>query len=182
MRCLLDLDGVLVDFVNGACRAHGRENPFYRYGSAGEWEMATLWGISQDDFWLPLRSEEFWAGLFWTEDGSEILALVEQSFGTENVCLLSNPSGHPGAAAGKIRWIGKYLPQYLDKRFLIGPAKEFCAGTNSVLIDDRAENIDDFERAGGGGILVPRAWNRQHKVAWDALRCVEQQIKAILND
>jgi hypothetical protein len=50
-----------------------------------------------------------------------------------------------------------------DKRVLIAnghTAKASVAGPGKILIDDKNENIDEWEAAGGIGILYPRPWNR----------------------
>jgi len=57
-----------------------------------------------------------------------------------------------------MRWIREHLPAY-SRRFLIGPAKEFCANPRSVLIDDSETNVKAFFEAGGHTVLVPREWN-----------------------
>lgn len=166
MHVLLDMDGVLVNFVEGLCRALGKTNPYYPElapGAAGVWNFWTLLGVSVDEFWAPARNTSFWTGLDFMPDGLEILAAVEQAAGPENICLLSCPSGDPAAAAGKVTWIAEHLPQY-RRRFLLGPAKEFCAGAESLLIDDRDDNVIAFAKRGGRMILVPRPWNSMHEL------------------
>jgi 5'(3')-deoxyribonucleotidase len=160
MKCLLDLDGLLVDFCKGA---HAYHNIPYSTGDSypypkGFWDIDTLLPISQDDFWKPF-GYDFWANLPWMEDGQQILQLVERLFGVENICICSCPPQDPNAVGGKIEWVKKNIPQY-SRRCIITPRKEFCAHSNVVLIDDRDKNIDTFIENGGHGILVPRLWNR----------------------
>ena len=142
MKCLLDLDGVLVDFVAGVCKAHGSCNVYERPESRGQYMMEPLLGVSGNKFWEPC-DEEFWANLDPMPDGFDILHTVEAAFGQDNICLLTSPSLNPGCASGKYRWIEKHLPAY-KRRFLIGPRKEFCAHPVAVLIDDYDANIEKF--------------------------------------
>lgn len=154
MKALLDLDGVLVDFVSGAQRLHGQPvGPHL----ITDWDFYEGWGLTPESFWAPM-GEEFWAGLDWTAEGRSILAVVEAAVGRENVCLLTSPCDTPGCVEGKVRWIRRYLPEY-RRRFLVGPAKEYAAGPGRVLIDDSDANVIRFSAAGGNTVLVPRPWN-----------------------
>lgn len=146
LKCLLDLDGVLADFIGGLCKLRGtpRVDPSgWNCIDAHEWEK---------------MDEEFWATLDRTPEFEAILTTVEETFGPENVCLLTSPVRTAGCLEGKMRWIRKHLPAY-SRRFLIGPAKEFCANPRSVLIDDSETNVKAFTDAGGYAVLVPREWN-----------------------
>lgn len=171
MKCLLDLDGVLCDFVTGICAAHNSPNVYDNPANAGKYAMEELLGLSATQFWKPC-DEAFWAGLPRMRDFQQILSLVEDAFGQENVCLLTSPSVNEGCATGKIRWIYEHLPAY-KRRFLIGPPKHFCAHDGAVLIDDYDTNIAKFQAAGGHAIIVPRRWNSMHDVGepLNHLRC-----------
>lgn len=161
LKCLLDLDGVLADFVSAVCRAHFRKNPFLRKENHGKYFMHELWNISENDFWKPLCGLDFWANVPMMPDAHEILKVVEDFFGIDNICILTSPSADPLSASGKLAWIQKHLPDY-RRRFLIGPRKEFCAGPRRVLLDDWEKNTDAFNKAGGIGFIVPRRWNRMY--------------------
>ncbi len=153
----LDLDGVLVDFTGAACLAHNRPNP-YEIEGATDYHMERIWGITQEEFWRPLRGFDFWANLPWISDGREILRIVEERFGRENIILLSKPYSSPESASGKVEWILNNLPQYADQ-YLLGSAKDFCSHPGAILIDDYDYNIEMWAARGGTGILVPRPWN-----------------------
>lgn len=145
-KCLLDMDGVLADFIGGLFKLRGvpRVDPTaFECVSRGEWEKM--------DF-------DFWANLEPTPEFAPILGTVEEIFGRENVCLLTSPCMTRGCHDGKYAWIRKHLPEY-KRRYLIGPAKHFCAGPNTYLVDDSDDNCDAFVKAGGQAFLVPRAWN-----------------------
>lgn len=161
MKAFVDLDGVLVDFLGGACQAHGRTSPYGQVGSAGVWDVSRLWGITDEQFWAPLASREFWSGLSWTADGPEILGILESVFGASNMVLLTAPGLTAESAAGKVDWIQRHLPTY-QNRYLIGTAKHFCARAGCVLIDDRDSNLQSWQAAGGLAVQVPRPWNTGH--------------------
>ncbi len=180
MKILLDLDGVLVDFVGGACKAHGRPNPYAEplVATAGRYGMDEIWGMGAAKFWKPLKDPKFWEGLEFMPDAEVLLEVCEQAVGAENVCLLTSPSLGSGPVLGKANWIGKRMPGY-RLRFLIGSAKTFCAHSGSVLVDDSDHNVDAFRNAGGHAVMVPRAWNRLHTQRHQVLDWVKTRLEVI---
>jgi 5'(3')-deoxyribonucleotidase len=160
MRCFVDMDGVLVDFVGGALRRHNREVENW---PAGEFNMAKVLAMPKRQFWDGLGRAEFWATLEATPEAHELIALLEAEFGSWELCILSSPTRDPQCAAGKVEWLQRCLPEY-QRRFLIGPEKRFCAGPECLLIDDADHNVDRFREAGGCAILFPRPWNRLHSI------------------
>lgn len=157
-KAILDLDGVLVDFVGGAAKQHGVQYPD---PYPNTYDIAKAFNMQPRFFWEGLRGSEFWEGLNWMPDGKLILQILEIAFGSENIVICTSPTLDPEAASGKIRWIQRELPQYA-RQFLIGPAKHFCAGPSTLIIDDHDANVKKFVEHGGKGILIPRPWNSNH--------------------
>ena len=180
-KCFLDLDGVLSDFML-AC--HVWYNIPYDYEKypypVGEWDCIPPKDMSCEEFWDNLSSL-YWGTMPWTEDGLEILKVVEEEFGQENVCILTSPARNPECAAGKLLWIQKNLPQY-RRQFLIGPPKHFCASENAVLIDDSDRNLANFEKAGGKSVCVPRKWNKEHMYTDDTVGVFRLNLTACLSE
>lgn len=151
----LDIDGVLADFTQGVFRAVGRK---YDYNDP----VLKNWMWYGDiGFDLPqidsLCNINFWAGLPWMHDGKEILQLVERAF--NNIYLLTTPMPNPGSYTGKMLWIERHLPKYINRTIITQIPKQHFANVTSLLIDDRYENCYQFQNAGGLAILVPRPWN-----------------------
>lgn len=148
-RALLDMDGVLVDFVAGVFRHRGlpRVPVQWDFVTPSEWESFGF---------------DFWANLELTPEAGEILRATITAFGLGNICILSSPCKTAGCMEGKLAWLRKHLPSF-SRRFLFGPAKEFCAGADTVLIDDSDANVNKFGLAGGHTILVPREWNARRR-------------------
>ena len=161
MKCLLDLDGVLVDFMKGAHEFYGLPYSYdcypYEYATWDCMPPKDVTSMSPREFWDGLTAE-FWASLEWMPDGKDILALIERYLPQSDICILTTPTLNHSSIAGKICWIEKEMPNY-SRRFLVGPAKEFCASNHRVLIDDADHNIESFREAGGLTITVPRKWN-----------------------
>jgi len=183
MKIFMDVDDVLADFVGGMCRLHDKENPYAEpldTESAGVWEIEKLLGLTVEEFWTPAGGK-FWGGLELMPDGKSILSLAENAVGAENVCLLTTPPLNPESASGKIWWIERCLPNY-NRRFLIGPPKQFCAHKDAILIDDADHNVDAFVKAGGKAILVPRAWNSAWRYRNDVLSYVQNKLDMLNPD
>lgn len=178
MRCLLDMDGVLADFVGGMVKAHGlAANPYDDPQWSGEYDVSRSFGMSLRKFWKP-ACKDFWKKLDKTPECLQIIELVEFLFGAENVCLLTSPSLETGSASGKFAWIYNNLPEY-QRRFLIGAPKHFCAHGGSVLIDDSDRVVDKFREAGGYAVLYPRPWNSRHAEAGVGLESVASELRAL---
>jgi len=167
-KCLLDMDGVLVDFVGGALDLLGLDPKIYdKPESLGNWDIVALSGMEPANFWEKM-GYDFWLNLPWTKDGQEILNFALAQFGFENICLLTSPCTTEGCMEGKLAWIKKHIPEF-GRRYLIGPSKEFCVNPDHYLFDDRDENIEKFVEHGGKGVLVPRPWNKLYRLRHDPI-------------
>ena len=120
MRIMLDLDGVLVDFVGGMCLAHAHTDPYGDPRNHGVFDMPPMWGMSNTKFWKPTKNAEWWAGLDWMPDGYSIYATCVEAVGVDNICILTACSCSPQCAAGKMMWMQKNLP---GVAWLAGPSK-----------------------------------------------------------
>ena len=174
-KVLLDMDGVLVNFVGGICKALGKENPFDNRHNLGKWDLAAIWGISEEEFWEACSSHLFWTHLDWMLDGRMILRAAEDAVGAENVYILTTPAPDPESAYGKLRWMERELPEYRP-RLLMGACKHLCAVPGQILVDDADHNVKAFQEAGGQAILVPREWNANHLVWGTAAEYVRGQL------
>ena len=171
---LVDMDGVLVDFVTAALRLHDRLEVLEDW-PAGEWDMPEAMGISSPEFWgsISEAGADFWASLEPYPWCDELLELVQS---TGPWCILTSPSGDPFCAAGKITWLQKRWGRGF-RDFLIGPPKWICARPDQLLIDDNDTNIDNFRDRGGHGILFPQPWNRNHGLVEDRMGYLREQLQ-----
>ena len=155
-QVFLDIDWIFVDFDEGVRQ---RYNP--------DW-FPTSWsipykefGTTFESFWEDLDDAKFWSALPWSKDGKRIIALVEPFKPT-----ILTAAFLVGAVAGKFAWLKREYPDVMkdgQRRVLIANGKEAkraIASPGKVLIDDNETSIDEWEAAGGIGILYPRPWNR----------------------
>ena len=156
MITLLDLDGVCADFVQSACRVHGRD---FDEGSwpAGEYDIAKVLGV---DFWRGLEPYPWFERLY-----TELQRLGRLYF-------VTSPTDSSHSAAGKMLWLkDRFGKDFRD--FIITRQKHLLSNTDCVLVDDCDRNIKAFERYGQGkGILFPQRWNSAYehinddRIAW----------------
>ena len=134
-----DMDGVLVDF----------DKRFKRFSDGippTEYEQK----FGRDKFWeiIDGTGVRFWVGMDWMSDGKQLWNYIKEY----NPTLLSSPSRSNYSRMGKRIWRKRNLPS--TKLILARAAnKQNYADPNSILIDDRESNIDQWIKAGGIGIL-----------------------------
>ena len=138
-----DMDGVLVDFDRGYQELTGMTT-----------QQADA--IGGDTFWEPLiqAGAKWWITLNWMPDGKQLWNYIKKY----TPILLSAPSKQESSRLGKRVWVKRELP---DVKLILRPAsqKQQYASPTSILIDDREKNIDQWEAAGGIGILHTSAAN-----------------------
>jgi hypothetical protein len=137
-----DMDGVLADFESGYEELTGID-------LRGEFQKG-------EDFWDPISKAGvgFWAGLKWMPDGQKLWDYLKPF----NPVLLSAPSREQSSRIGKHVWVKHKIPgTKLILRY--ASQKQELATPESILIDDRQVNIDQWEAAGGIGILHTSADN-----------------------
>ena len=136
-----DMDGVLVDFEKGYFDLTGREASYK---------------TNPEEFWKPITDAgvKFWTGLQWMPDGKELWNYIKPY----NPKLLSAPSREESSKIGKFVWVKRNMP---GTKLLLKSAerKQEYATPNSILIDDRADNIQRWKDAGGVGIHHTSAAN-----------------------
>jgi hypothetical protein len=132
-----DMDSVLVDFDRGYQELTGMTT-----------QQADASGV--ETFWDPISKAgaKFWITLNWMSDGKQLWDYIKKY----NPILLSAPSREESSKLGKRVWVKRELPgTKLILRY--APQKQEYASPTSILIDDRQKNIDQWEAAGGIGIL-----------------------------
>ena len=135
-----DMDGVLVDFNERFKRFSGGIPPKDyedKYGKEKFWDL-----IDKE------TGVRFWVGMPWMSDGKQLWDYIK----TYNPTLLSSPSRSNSSRMGKRIWRKRNLP---STKLVLAQAskKQNYANPDSILIDDRVSNIDQWVKAGGIGIL-----------------------------
>lgn len=192
MVIFIDMDEVLCDFIGGVCRVLGlTRGELEPYRQPGEWEVVSSldrWdrerggaGFDLDRFWEVIHAggEQFWVDLDRLPWFDDVLAVVEHF--TKEWYVLSAPSRDPVCQIGKIRWLQKHIDGKFD-RYLLTPHKYLLANSESVLIDDRFENVAKFMNHGGYGCLFPSFGNIHARHHYNPLPLVERRLHQLAKD
>lgn len=159
---MLDMDGIITDFVQGMMHHHNRRlDPW----PSPEGDMLKLFGMTFDQFWYGVDLT-FWRNLPWMHDTWQIMRILRSWFQQKDIYIVTSvPSVHGGSrkadaicAAGKHLWMEDHWPEMEDK-LVVCKEKNFAAATNHLLIDDSETNVNSFIKHGGKAILLPRPWN-----------------------
>ena len=135
-----DMDGVLSNFDS-------RFEQFSDNIPPKEYENS----FGSKNFWDLIDKKvgiKFWAGMEWMSDGKTLWDYISK----HNPIILSAPSARPESKIGKRIWMKRNLPGaklILAKR----ENKQNYADKSNILIDDRPDNIAEWESNGGIGIL-----------------------------
>jgi nicotinic acid mononucleotide adenylyltransferase/PAS domain-containing protein len=136
-KIYVDMDGVIVDFDGGYEKLTGITT-----------KEADKKG--PEFFWKPISKAgaKWWITLKWMPDGKQLWDYVKKY----NPELLSAPSREEASRLGKRVWVKRELP---GVKLILRSAdkKQEFASPNSILIDDREKNIEQWKNAGGIGIL-----------------------------
>lgn len=162
MNVLLDMDGVLCNFVKGCCRLFGLdEQKTLSKWAPNEYRVDSVFGITEEQLWEKINDEKdrFWATLDEYEWSRKLYEEC-QKFG--NVYFLTAPSTLSASLAGKAEWMQKFTGNSKFRDYLVGSPKFLCAKEDNVLIDDSDKNCDSFRDAGGRTVLFPQPWNTLH--------------------
>ena len=151
---LLDIDGVLADFVTGSIEACGLP---ITHDEVTQWNYYEPY-MTKEEFWKRIHAQKY----FWEDlpvyPGAHLLVEVMKQVGAVYFC--SDPSGDDEAATGKIRWLKRHgFVNPGEDNYILTPHKHLLAGPNVVLVDDYAENVKKFRDRGGEGVLYPQRWN-----------------------
>ena len=132
------MDGVLCDF----------NKRFEQFGGMSPKEYESKYGTKK--FWELINDKvgaSFWAKMSWMPEGKQLWDYIKPY----NPELLSAPSREDSSKMGKRIWVKRNMP---GTKLILRSAerKQEFATPNSILIDDRADNIQRWKDAGGIGI------------------------------
>lgn len=150
----LDMDGVVSDFVGWSLSIHDRKD-----AEVTSWDIESALGMTQKEFHAPMVAlGSNWWRLMPPFEWRNNLYLFCLSL-SRDTFFLTSPSEFKDAPLGKWLWLEDWLGRGFDK-FIFTNHKRLLAGPNAILVDDSERNVDQFNEAGGTGILFPTKYNR----------------------
>lgn len=141
----LDMDNVITDFDN-ACNSIPSD-------------LIKLHNFDKNEFWKVIGSQgiSFWSEMPWKKDGKE---LVEYLLNYNTTILSAHPNPKKGSVVefskkGKYDWVVREIGKDFANKAIICRRldKKMYSSTDCILVDDNAENIENWEDDGGIGIL-----------------------------
>jgi len=173
----LDIDGVLANFRKGI---HNIFDKPYDYSTLSpKWKFWDDWPDVTFEMVNAACTTSFWAGLEWMHDGHDILRAVLNKFNEYQIYLLTTPMPNLESTSGKMMWVNDRLPVYLKHTIITQASKSLLARPDALLIDDKDKNIEEFCKAGGQGILIPRAWNELHGWANESSQIAKNSLEML---
>ncbi len=148
-KIYFDMDGVLADFEGGAREFCGlpKLDPGQRRTE------------EEDDLmWQKIREvEHFYDRIKPLVDGVEVFRKLYAIYGDKCEILTGIPKPRRGiltAGEDKINWSHRILSEDIVVNIVYREQKkDFCKGSDYILIDDLPSNIDSWKNFGGTGIL-----------------------------
>lgn len=177
----LDMDGVLVNFRKGVYDVFNE--PWEYTTQSTKWNFFEDWnrGITREQV-NDACTASFWDNLEWMYDGRDILRIILDKFIESRIYLLTAPMPNLESASGKMMWVNGNLPIYLKRTIITQAPKYLLAKSDTLLIDDKDENVEEFVKAGGYGILVNRPWNKGYERANHTVEDLEIDLLDIVHD
>lgn len=141
LKCFIDMDGVLVDFLYGAARDN------YYDPNTGKLEIREL----------KQANSNFWINLPPNPEGLDLIRKLDQlrKEGVKLDIIVLALVLSDASAVGKKTWLKAYLNGIEHNLVIIWKSKDknMFADLDSVLIDDYSTSCDSFRTAGGNSIL-----------------------------
>ena len=136
-----DMDGVLTNFEARFEHFSGMKPKEYesKYGTPAFWELI--------DNKIGVR---FWVGMDWMPHGKELWNFISPY----QPDLLTSPSRHDTSRLGKNLWVKNNLNPKPKTIFAYSADKQRYSNENSILIDDKKSNINEWAAKGGIALRV----------------------------
>jgi 5'(3')-deoxyribonucleotidase len=170
---LLDMDGVLANFVDGVIASLGVYE-IVSHDDWASWDYHRELGFTDEQMWAPTREPGWWEALDPYPWAGELVEYLRSS--GFKVVFCTSPSTDCKCPMEKVNWLRKHGLMDRNKNdYQMGPMKELNAMSGAILIDDSDTNVEKYEKAAGRAILFPQPWNRNRLyVGWNAINFVER--------
>lgn len=174
-KILLDIDGVLNNFIRGACKIFNRDyDSLISSWPLGIWNMEVALNIPASEFYSTIDHAgiDFWANL---PEFSHTRSMIKFCQDLAPTYLVTTPTLDPSCHHGKMIWIQNVFGRNF-KDYVLTPRKELCAAPYHVLVDDNEENIKKFIINGGIGLLYPTVGNCRYEERFNPFEIIKRDL------
>lgn len=156
-KIFLDMDGVIVDFMEAVYKLHKLKD--FR-----EWEKLGPEKYEK----INQTGEKWWSQMKWTSDGKKLWNHIKDGDVTILSATPRDAESRKISLEGKKNWLSKNLGSSYKSNAILTTAveKQNYAAGNHILIDDSDRNIRQWISKGGIGIL--------HKNTNDTIKQLEK--------
>lgn len=160
MKIFVDIDSTITDFgkvLLDTLNAH--YNKSYEYKDITHWDWFT--GTFGKKAFFPLSYDGFWDNV--VIDPRAVLVL-ESFVGQGHQVYLCSASAFTSSLGHKIKTtLAPFNCNLINEsNIIICEHKWLLADRNSVIIDDKLDNVKEFIYEGGGGIVFDQPWNQEN--------------------
>lgn len=169
---LLDMDGVIANFMGGVSEVFGINVENYH-----SWNVNEFLGISEKKFWNEIhRQPFFWMNLEKYEWADYLVQLCEKK--ADEVYICTSPAMDGKCYSEKYEWICDNYPQFKNKIILTNN-KQLLANDKTILIDDSSKNCKQFYQNDGKYIMFPQPWNPNNTYIHTRMQYIKQQLNIL---
>lgn len=177
---LLDMDGVVCNFVGSCVKLFGKdEDEVRRRWEPMQFDIEFAMGITKEELWggIDGAGEEYWSEMMEAPWARRLYSFCTNAAPT---FFLTSPSHDPRSLSGKLKWMKRFTGDDEFRNYLVGPQKFLCAAPGNVLVDDADKNVQAFVEAGGMAITMPSVWNCMYQYDGDPCDYVISQLEMML--
>lgn len=176
MKIYLDMDDVLVNYAYSVAQHFNVPMAeLYARWPRGEYQIYHGLGLPDKHVWEEIKRQppEFWGNMPEFPWSRELFNL-SRSLG--ETWILTSPINSWSCAGGKVQWLHKFAGEEFYQ-YHIGKAKWDLGRWDKILVDDKEDNITQFVRDGGVGILFPAHGNKLSRHKDDPMSVVAPILK-----
>jgi len=179
MIILLDVDGVLADFVGASLsRLAGRFGRFHTREQITEWDFSSLPGFAEvaSDFWESTKEPGFCASIEPYPEARAGVDLLRAIPGVSVEFLTSPMHGCPTWTHERDLWLEKHFGAHHHEVMHVRK-KERVRG--DILVDDKTDHIDAWSLANPKGIpiLWAQPYNAGHVKTWTEVESIARALQ-----
>lgn len=172
MIILLDVDGVICNFIDGIIKLH---NWPINHDDVSCWDYHKTFNVSDRDMWKPTEDGKWWTTLDEYEWAQELVSKLRSY---DEVIFCTSPNLDSSCPSQKVKWLRDkgFMPHYKNE-YQIGKRKELNAKSGAILIDDSDKNVERYRGHGGIAILFPQPWNKNKNYTVDRVNYTLQCLR-----